>query len=110
MKNVWRRLTGNEIQGYYFHYGSILEPEFRFVATLTIKNIPERLRKSLKESAAEHRRSINGEAISCLEKALASGRVDPQEFLAETRALRQRLPRIFLTDRDLRAARREGRP
>ena len=80
------------------------------MATLTIKNIPERLRRRLKESAAEHRRSINGEAISCLEKALAGGRVDPQEFLAQARALRQRLPRIFLTNRDLRAARREGRP
>ena len=80
------------------------------MATLTIKNISERLRRRLKESAAEHRRSINGEAIFCLEKALAGGRVDPQEFLAQARALRQRLPRIFLTDRDLRAARREGRP
>ena len=110
MKNVWRRLTGNKRQGYYFHYGSILEPELKLVPTLTIKNIPERLRKRLKESAAEHRRSINGEAISCLEKALAGGRVDPQEFFAQARALRQRLPRIFLTDRDLRAARHEGRP
>jgi antitoxin FitA len=87
-----------------------LEPEYKLVATLTIKNIPERLRRRLKESAAEHRRSINGEAISCLEKALAGGRVDPQEFLAQARVLRERLPRIFLTDRDLRAARREGRP
>jgi plasmid stability protein len=34
-------------------------------ATLTIKNIPERLRQRLKESAAQHRRSLNGEAISC---------------------------------------------
>jgi len=79
------------------------------MAALTIKNIPQGLRKRLKESAAEHRRSINGEAISCLEKALAGGRVEPREFLAQARALRQRLPRMFLRDRDLRAARREGR-
>ena len=36
------------------------------MATLTIKNIPDRLRKRRKESATEHRRSINSEATSCL--------------------------------------------
>jgi plasmid stability protein len=80
------------------------------MATLTIKNIPEKLRERLKESAAQHRRSINGEAICCLEKALVDNRVDPEEFLARARALRARMPRVFVTERDLRAAKNQGRP
>ncbi len=80
------------------------------MATLTIKNIPERLRKRLKERAAQNRRSINGEAISCLESVLVSGRVDSDQFLAQARALRARMPRMFITDKDLRAARNKGRP
>jgi plasmid stability protein len=79
------------------------------MATLTIKNIPEKLRERLKESAAQHRRSINGEAITCLEKGLGGSRLDPEEFLAQVRSLRARMPRVFLTERDLRAAKSQGR-
>lgn len=79
------------------------------MATLTIKNIPEKLRERLKESAAQHRRSINGEAISCLEKTLIGSRVNPRDFLSGARALRERMPRVFVTEKDLRAAKREGR-
>ena len=80
------------------------------MATLTIKNIPEKLRQRLKESAAQHRRSINGEAICCLEKALVDNRVDPEEFLARARALRARMPHVFLTEKLLRTAKNQGRP
>jgi plasmid stability protein len=80
------------------------------MATLTIKNIPEELRKRLKERAAQHRRSINGEVISCLETVLVGDRVDPHDFLARARALRERMPRVFITEKDLRAARNQGRP
>lgn len=80
------------------------------MATLTIKNIPEKVRRRLRESAAEHRRSVNSEAIACLEKALISTRVDPSEFLARVDALRKRMPRIYLTEELLRAAKNEGRP
>jgi len=80
------------------------------MATLTIKNIPEKLHKRLKESAVQHRRSINSEAISCLEKVLVATRVDPKEFLAEVDALRKRMPHAYLTEEFLRAAKNEGRP
>jgi len=80
------------------------------MATLTIKNIPEKLHKRLRESAAQHRRSINNEAISCLEKVLVTTREDPREFLAEVRAARARIPRAYLTEEFLRAAKNEGRP
>jgi plasmid stability protein len=79
------------------------------MATLTIKNIPEKLCKRLKQSATQHRRSINSEAISCLEKVLTSTRMDPREFLSEVDALRKRMPRAYITEEFLRAAKNEGR-
>ena len=78
--------------------------------TLTIRNTAEKLYQRLEESAAQHRRSINGEAISCLEKALVGNRLDPEVFLAQVRSLRASMPRVFVTERDLRAARNQGRP
>ena len=80
------------------------------MATLTIENVPEELHKRLKESAARNRRSINAEAISCLEKALAANRADPKEFLAEVDAMQRRMPYVNLTEKFLRAAKSEGRP
>jgi plasmid stability protein len=80
------------------------------MATLTIKNVPDDLHKRLKESAAQHRRSINSEAITCLENALVGKRLDPREFLARVDARRKRMPRAYLTEEFLRAAKNEGRP
>ena len=80
------------------------------MATLTIKNVPEKVHKRLKESAAQHRRSINSEAISCLEKVLVATREDPREFLEEVRAARERMGYVNLTEEFLRAAKNEGRP
>lgn len=79
------------------------------MATLTIRNIPEKLYQRLKESATQHRRSIGSEAISCLGKVLMATRVDPKEFLAEVDAMRKRMPHLNLTEEFLRAAKNEGR-
>jgi len=79
------------------------------MATLIIRNIPVKLLKRLKESAAKHRRSVSSEAIFCLEVALGGNRVDPREFLARVDARRKRMPRMFLTEEFLRAAKNEGR-
>lgn len=37
-------------------------------ATLTLKNIPDAVYERLKRSAEAHRRSVNSEAIACLER------------------------------------------
>jgi plasmid stability protein len=79
------------------------------VVSMTIKNLPDELYQRLKESAAKHRRSINSEAIACLEQALQTQRVDADEFLAELRALQQQLTSTPLTEDILRQARDEGR-
>jgi hypothetical protein len=44
------------------HYGSIM--------TLTLKNVPPHLHSSLKAQAQRHKRSLNQEAILCLEIAV----------------------------------------
>jgi len=79
------------------------------MATLTIKNVPEKLHQRLKESATQHRRSINSEAICCLERVLGAHRVDPKKFLAEVDAMQKRMPYVNLTEEFLRAAKNEGR-
>lgn len=79
------------------------------MATLTIKNLPDELYARLKARAAEHRRSINSEAILAVEQALALSPRDPTTVLAQLRRARGRLGTVHLTERELRAARRSGR-
>lgn len=80
------------------------------MATLTIKNLPDPLYAQLKARAAEHRRSINSEAILAVERALTEARAgDPATLLAKLRRGRARLKDIYLTDKDLHAARESGR-
>ncbi|MFB3922882.1 MAG: hypothetical protein ACE145_14250 [Terriglobia bacterium] len=78
--------------------------------TLTIKKFPARLHARLKKQAATNRRSINSEAIVCLERALPAELLDPEEVLAKIRAFRERNKKIFVTQRELNRAKRWGRP
>ncbi len=80
------------------------------MANLTLKQVPDTLYQRLKERAAAHRRSINNEAIVCLEQLLEPQRVDPAARLEEIRALRRQAPKVFLTDEALRRAKAAGRP
>jgi len=80
------------------------------MATITLKNVPDELYERLKKSAAENRRSINSEAITCLERMLRIPAVDPKTFLAEVRAMRRRMKGVWVTDESLNAAKRQGRP
>lgn len=77
--------------------------------TLTLKNIPDEVYERLKSSAEAHRRSLNSEAIVCLESVLVPGRVAVGERLARARALRAALPRGKFRAKDLDAWKREGR-
>ena len=79
------------------------------MGTLTIKQFPERLRRRLKQRAAEHRRSVNREAIICLEEVLEPKPFNPKEFLSRVRAARSRLTGVYVTDDELNAAKNEGR-
>jgi plasmid stability protein len=78
--------------------------------TITLKNIPDELYDRLKESAADHRRSLNSEIIVRLEQALLRPRIDPDAFLAGADARRKRLALPPLTERRLKAIKTAGRP
>jgi antitoxin FitA len=77
--------------------------------TLTLKNIPDEVYERLKTSAEMHRRSMNSEAIVCLESVLLPGRLDASERLARARALRAALPKTKFLARDIDAFKREAR-
>lgn len=78
--------------------------------TLTLKNIPDAVYERLKASAETHRRSLNSEAIVCLEAMLLPARVDPGERLARARALRDSLGKVKFKTKDIQALKTEGRP
>ena len=80
------------------------------MATLTLKQVPDSLYRRLKERAATHRRSINSEAIVCLEQILQTQPFDPASWLEEARKLRRSGSKIYLTDEALRRAKEDGRP
>ena len=77
------------------------------MATLTLKNIPDDLHQRLRERAARNRRSLDDEALACLEAALTE---ETETLLARIRDRRARLDHVYLTEKDLRAAIDEGRP
>ena len=77
------------------------------MATLTLKNIPDDLHRRLRERAARNRRSLDDEALACLEAALTE---DRDTLLARIRDRRTRLDQVYLTEKDLQAAIDEGRP
>lgn len=78
--------------------------------TLTLKNVPDDIYAQLKAAADSHRRSLNQEAIVCLQSALQPRRIDADAQLARLRALRAQLPQTKLTHRQIDRAKRAGRP
>lgn len=77
---------------------------------LTLKNIPDDVYDRLKSAAVQHRRSLNSEAILCLEIALVPTSIAPAERLARARALRATLPRKKYSVRNIDADKHHGRP
>ena len=62
--------------------------------TLTLKNIPAHLHASLKESAAKHRRSLNSEILTRLERDVAAPKVDRAKLAHDLKAFTERLPYV----------------
>jgi antitoxin FitA len=77
---------------------------------LTLKNIPDALYARLKLAAEMHRRSVNSEAVVCLEAVLLPIKMMPSERIARARALRATLPRGKFRARDIDLAKRDDRP
>lgn len=77
--------------------------------TLTLKNIPDDVYERLKNSAEINRRSMNSEAIVCLEAALLPNKLTPAERIGRARALRVALPKGKFRARDIDTMKRHGR-
>ena len=79
-------------------------------ATITLKNIPDELYERLKEVAELHHRSLNMEALACLEQTLMPRRVSGEERLARARRLRADLDSGSFHARDIDEAIEQDRP
>lgn len=79
------------------------------MATVTVKNIPDELYDRLKTAAEIHRRSINSEIIVCIENAVMSRRINPDEVLENARRLRQLTAGHLISDEEFSQAKAEGR-
>lgn len=77
--------------------------------SFTVKNIPDELYESLRNAAGLHRRSINNEIISCLERSFQAA-PRPGEILTAARQLRESIggPPIRLDE--LLQVKGSGRP
>jgi len=79
-------------------------------AALTLKNVPDIVVERLKAAAALNRRSVNSQAIVCLEAVLAPEQAQAgepvapvpstEELLARLRQYRDLLPADFKFDRE----------
>lgn len=78
--------------------------------TLTLKNIPDDVYERLKAAAEAHHRSLNSEAIVCLETVLMPTKMAPGERLARARQLRAGLGTTKFRARDIDGLKRKGRP
>lgn len=79
------------------------------MVAITVKNIPEPLYAQLKETAAAHHRSINGELIHCLEQILLPKAVEPIEHIKRARDLREDISVDVVDIDDIQAAIDAGR-
>jgi len=80
------------------------------VATnITLKKIPAGLHEDIKASAVRHRRSINSEILALLEEGLRPRRRTADEILVSARVVREKMKNIWLDDRKIDQAKREGR-
>ena len=78
--------------------------------SLTIKNIPDNLYTRLKEAAQVHHRSMNSEILYCVERTLTPHKINVSEHLATAQMLRSKTTAHPITDKELNAAKNEGRP
>jgi antitoxin FitA len=78
--------------------------------TITLKNVPKQVHVALKQRAKRHKRSLNQEAIHCLDMALGNTRRDPEEILARIRRIRSELDVKPVSLDWIDKAKRAGRP
>jgi antitoxin FitA len=83
--------------------------EVLFMASLTVKNIPDELYQHLKQAANAHHRSINSEIIVCLEKVFLPQKMTTDEIKIIAKELRNRVKNTTNMDELIQQAKEEGR-
>ena len=78
------------------------------MATVTVKNIPDKLYARLKSEAEINRRSINSEIIMCIEHAVLSRQINPIKVLENARQLRKLTTNYPIEDEEFNHAKAEG--
>ena len=80
------------------------------MASLTIKNVPAKLHRALKQRAQAHHRSLNREILATLQSATGETRsVDVNALIGEARAMRAKFSRE-VSPKEIDAWKRAGRP
>ena len=75
--------------------------------SITLKNLPDELHARLAAAAKRHRRSLNNDAIVCLEAGLGYANPSMEGQLARIRALRKAsAPTAFIQMRSMRSSAR----
>jgi plasmid stability protein len=87
------------------------------MATIVLKGVPVELRKRLELRARVSGRSVEGEAIACLESVVGTEpprktTAEVRQIIEEARAFRERLAAegVWITDEEITAWKRQGRP
>ncbi|HUP48722.1 MAG TPA: hypothetical protein VNA04_08015 [Thermoanaerobaculia bacterium] len=78
------------------------------MASLTLKEIPPKLHRELKERAARNRRSLQAEIVRTLEQAVCPKPIPTAELLERARRLRKSV-RVRTTDAEITRFKRQGR-
>ena len=78
------------------------------MSTITIKNIPPAVHRTLKSRAKTHGRSLNKEVITTLETSLHGVPIDATAIGEHARAVRETMG-VYLTQRELTSRKNEGR-
>lgn len=77
--------------------------------SITVKNLPEPLYRTLKQQAKRRHRSLNGEIVATLEEALRKReRRKVDELLKELEGFHGRMSQVPISE--IKRLRREGRP
>lgn len=76
--------------------------------SITVRNIPERVHKKLKQRSELFRRSLNSEIIACLEEALLPNKLEVEQILAKSKMIRDNL-NFEITLDELEEAKDTGR-
>lgn len=79
------------------------------MVTVTIKNIPEQVHERIKAQSKINHRSINGEILSILERAISLPPIDVQATLERARKLREWTANYAVTSDEIEKMIDEGR-